>query len=285
MHGPHKGGQHKPDQGGGGTFSQPGQKRRNKSARAREAKRLRALAAADSAPMEVDLDPGTGASASTQHHLARGTGSTLEGNATEGEGSAALASSSPPYGFYDRVLVDAECSHDGSAKHLLKLTQEPDPAARLRAVLCEERGEALVQLQRALIRNGFSLLVQGGILIYSTCSLTRSQNEGVVSWLLSQEAEAELVPVDYAQTSGAAAGQPPDIAAPSKGTMGAAGACDDQAQSTEQSEPSKPRASGVSGDVTTWGSGSLPFTLRFGPAHGTSGLFVARIRRRKPGPV
>lgn len=35
-------------------------------------------------------------------------------------------------------------------------------------------------------------------MVYSTCSLSEVQNEGVVSWLLKQHAEARVVPVSFA---------------------------------------------------------------------------------------
>lgn len=95
--------------------------------------------------------------------------------------------------LYDRVLVDAECTHDGSLKHMAK------HAARGWDVLPErmlnaERLEALGRLQRALLLNGFNLLRPGGRLVYSTCSLTTAQNEDVVRWFLGTAPNARLVP-------------------------------------------------------------------------------------------
>lgn len=43
-----------------------------------------------------------------------------------------------------------------------------------------------------LDRNGFRLLKPGGTLVYSTCSLSKEQNEDVVSYLLSIEGGAVL---------------------------------------------------------------------------------------------
>ena len=43
-------------------------------------------------------------------------------------------------------------------------------------------------------------------MVYSTCSLTRSQNESIVGWLLEREPSAALVAVPFAATYAASAG-------------------------------------------------------------------------------
>ncbi|MES1907505.1 MAG: hypothetical protein MHM6MM_000612 [Cercozoa sp. M6MM] len=92
--------------------------------------------------------------------------------------------------LYDRVLVDAECTHDGSVRHIAKFAQWGWDTFR-RRVLEAERGAAAVQdLQLQLLRNGFSLLKPGGVIVYSTCSFTRVQNEGVVERFLELESDA-----------------------------------------------------------------------------------------------
>ncbi|KAI9184078.1 hypothetical protein H9P43_003131 [Blastocladiella emersonii ATCC 22665] len=105
--------------------------------------------------------------------------------------------------LYDRVLVDAECTHDGSVAHILKYRDPEtgkwptDPSAFARLWLTETQQVELEQLQRALLANGWRLLKPGGTLVYSTCSLTRRQNEDVVAWFLAQAGgEAEAVPID-----------------------------------------------------------------------------------------
>eukprot|EP00897_Mesotaenium_endlicherianum_P003756 jgi/Mesen1/3408/ME000192S02576 len=82
---------------------------------------------------------------------------------------------------YDKVLVDAECTHDGSLKHICKY---------------DEWGWGT-----DLLSNGFRHLRPGGTLVYSTCSFTLAQNEDVVRWFVGAHREhgAELVPVEGAQ--------------------------------------------------------------------------------------
>mmetsp|Transcript_19562 Transcript_19562/g.36146 ORF Transcript_19562/g.36146 Transcript_19562/m.36146 type:complete len:395 (+) Transcript_19562:34-1218(+) len=100
--------------------------------------------------------------------------------------------------LFDRVLVDAECTHDGSIKHMAKYNAggafegkdiperftKPEPAAA-----------ELRELQRGLLSNGFRLLEPGGVLIYSTCSFCKTQNEDIVQWFLDSTPSAKLLPV------------------------------------------------------------------------------------------
>jgi len=89
-------------------------------------------------------------------------------------------------GTYDAVLVDAECTHDGSIKHVSRFS-DPEVAQSLaRRVLDPERMEALPALQRELLINGLRLAKPGGRVVYCTCSFARSQNEDVVAWALEK---------------------------------------------------------------------------------------------------
>lgn len=103
--------------------------------------------------------------------------------------------------LFDRVLVDAECSTDGSIKHLIKrMGKQHGTGAVLQNPRLTEIGKQteLVELQRRLAARGFALLRQGGFMVYSTCSLCMEQNEGVVEWLLAQyPIEARLIPLSF----------------------------------------------------------------------------------------
>ncbi|KAG8386797.1 hypothetical protein BUALT_Bualt03G0186200 [Buddleja alternifolia] len=99
---------------------------------------------------------------------------------------------------YDKVLVDAECTHDGSIKHIQKFEQWGWNTLS-RRVLDAARTDNLTVLQLRLLTNGFRLLKAGGFLVYSTCSLTVAQNEGVVEQFLSQHVSAELVEIEAAK--------------------------------------------------------------------------------------
>eukprot|EP00741_Cyanophora_paradoxa_P015746 tig00020904_g15201.t1 len=92
---------------------------------------------------------------------------------------------------FDKVLVDAECTHDGSHRHVAKLKQQ-GPSSYERWLTDPARVASLESLQRSLLANGFRLLAPGGTLVYSTCSYARRQNEDVVRWFLEREPRAKL---------------------------------------------------------------------------------------------
>lgn len=98
---------------------------------------------------------------------------------------------------YDKVLVDAECTHDGSIKHIQKFEFWGWKTLD-RRVLDAERTDNLLHLQLHLLTNGFKLLKTGGSLVYSTCSLTVAQNENVVQQFLAKHPSAELQKIDSA---------------------------------------------------------------------------------------
>jgi 16S rRNA C967 or C1407 C5-methylase (RsmB/RsmF family) len=57
--------------------------------------------------------------------------------------------------------------------------------------------DELVDLQKRLLRSGFRLLKSGGILVYSTCSLSSKQNEQVVSSLLHEYHDSFIIPLSF----------------------------------------------------------------------------------------
>lgn len=84
---------------------------------------------------------------------------------------------------YDKVIVDAQCTHDGSIKHVRKHRKNSWDGFDL-TQFQPENLKKLHQLQFELLENGFKLLKPGGILVYSTCSLSRGQNEEIISRFL-----------------------------------------------------------------------------------------------------
>ncbi|KAL9461756.1 hypothetical protein AB3S75_004702 [Citrus x aurantiifolia] len=100
---------------------------------------------------------------------------------------------------YDKVLVDAECTHDGSIKHIQKFENWGWTTLQ-RRVLDPERTDSVTNLQLKLLTNGFRLLKVGGLLVYSTCSLTAAQNEDVVEQFLKENVSAELQEIDAAKS-------------------------------------------------------------------------------------
>jgi 16S rRNA (cytosine967-C5)-methyltransferase len=81
-----------------------------------------------------------------------------------------------PSGPFDRVLVDAPCSNSGV---LMKRVE-----ARLR--LHPDNLSGLEALQLNLLERGASLLRDGGVLVYATCSVLEGENHGLVRRFLQR---------------------------------------------------------------------------------------------------
>jgi 16S rRNA C967 or C1407 C5-methylase (RsmB/RsmF family) len=100
--------------------------------------------------------------------------------------------------LFDCVLVDAECSTDGSIKHVQKKCHDnPNNQVENEMLTNKDNLDGLVDLQKRLATNGFRLLRPGGLMIYSTCSFSERQNEEVVKWLLDNNSNAQIVPVTF----------------------------------------------------------------------------------------
>lgn len=77
---------------------------------------------------------------------------------------------------FDRILVDAPCSGLGA------LRRNPDARWRIQP----ESIETLAALQRAILAAAATRLRSGGTLVYSTCTLSREENEDVIEWTLAR---------------------------------------------------------------------------------------------------
>ncbi|XP_037835980.1 tRNA (cytosine(34)-C(5))-methyltransferase, mitochondrial isoform X2 [Kryptolebias marmoratus] len=86
-------------------------------------------------------------------------------------------------GFYDKVLVDAPCSNDRS---WLYSSTRHQGEQRLK-----DRARLPV-LQAQLLRSALSAVRRGGVVVYSTCTLSMFENHAVVETVLNDFPEAEL---------------------------------------------------------------------------------------------
>ncbi|WP_322626962.1 16S rRNA (cytosine(967)-C(5))-methyltransferase RsmB [Aedoeadaptatus coxii] len=87
-----------------------------------------------------------------------------------------------PKKTYDRILVDAPCSGLG----LLRRKPEIKHRVTLDDVL------RLAQTQRLILENAYHALATGGELVYSTCTVTVEENEGVLASFLKDHPECTL---------------------------------------------------------------------------------------------
>lgn len=88
-------------------------------------------------------------------------------------------------GKFDRVLIDVPCSGSGTWR------RNPDLKWRVE----EADFQNLLATQAFILRKAAKLVKPGGRLIYSTCSLFRSENQAQVESFLTENSEFSLIPI------------------------------------------------------------------------------------------
>ena len=89
-------------------------------------------------------------------------------------------------GWFDRVLVDAPCSGEG-------MFRRSDAAC---ADWSEQLVEACAKRQSEILESAVTMLRPGGRLVYSTCTFSPEEDEGVVQSLLERHPELSLEETD-----------------------------------------------------------------------------------------
>jgi 16S rRNA (cytosine967-C5)-methyltransferase len=126
--------------------------------------------------ISVELDPGRAAEVAAQAtRLGLRSVTVIEADATQG----AIGPG------FDRVLLDAPCSDLGT------LASRPD--ARWRK--SPKTIGRLTEVQAELLRNAAAVLKPGGTLVYSTCTISRRENEERVAALLRASEAGEVPPL------------------------------------------------------------------------------------------
>jgi 16S rRNA (cytosine1407-C5)-methyltransferase len=88
---------------------------------------------------------------------------------------------------FDAILLDAPCSGEGVIRKDADALRNWSP----------ESTEAIAATQHDLIDSAFHALKPGGTLVYSTCTLNRSENQQVIAWLLARYPDAVVIePLD-----------------------------------------------------------------------------------------
>ena len=77
---------------------------------------------------------------------------------------------------FDRILVDAPCSAEGTIRKSYKAIHNWKPWAY----------KKLANIQKSLLISAYKALKPGGIIVYSTCTFSPEENEEVVSSLLER---------------------------------------------------------------------------------------------------
>ena len=83
--------------------------------------------------------------------------------------------------LFDRILVDAPCSGLGLMR------KKPD----IRLKKDGNEIDSLTKIQREILENAAGYVKKGGVLVYSTCTLCRKENEKNLEWFLKNHPEFE----------------------------------------------------------------------------------------------
>lgn len=89
-------------------------------------------------------------------------------------------------GFFDKIFVDAPCSGQG-------MFRKDDFAIE---DWSQDKVNECVAIQRQLIRDAYQMLRADGMIIYSTCTFTRQENEAIIEDFLGDYPDANLLDMD-----------------------------------------------------------------------------------------
>ena len=88
-------------------------------------------------------------------------------------------------GYFDKILVDAPCSGEGMFRkepHLIDSWKEKDSSF-------------YAPIQKSIMKSCLSMLKEGGMLVYSTCTFARCEDEEVIQYALSLDSELKVIPI------------------------------------------------------------------------------------------
>jgi tRNA (cytosine49-C5)-methyltransferase len=80
--------------------------------------------------------------------------------------------------YFDKTLVDVPCSMEGRFNSAIPTTYSHWTIGKVKE---------LSERQKWLLRSAISATKVNGIIVYSTCTLSPEENEGVIDWLLKKE--------------------------------------------------------------------------------------------------
>ena len=101
-------------------------------------------------------------------------------------------------GYFDKVLVDAPCSGEGMFRRDDVAVSEWSP----------EHVESCAVRQRQILDSACRCVKNGGILVYSTCTFSKAENEDTVEAFLKSHSDFELVPLNLPFGRGGLDGMP-----------------------------------------------------------------------------
>ncbi len=86
-------------------------------------------------------------------------------------------------GYFNKIVIDAPCSGQGMFR---KDEIAIKDWSHHKVLECQS-------IQRELIRDGYEMLCEGGILVYSTCTFAKEENEDIINEFIEEYENAQLI--------------------------------------------------------------------------------------------
>ena len=84
--------------------------------------------------------------------------------------------------YFDKILIDAPCSGEGMFRKDHKMIRD-----------WEEKGpDYYAAVQKEILHNAYGMLKPGGMIMYSTCTFSRKENEDNIVWFLKEYPDMSL---------------------------------------------------------------------------------------------
>mgnify|MGYP005758131893 FL=1 len=91
--------------------------------------------------------------------------------------------------YFDKILIDAPCSGEGMFRkqaHMIPAWEKQGP-------------EVFARMQREILRQAAELLKPGGLMLYSTCTFSKLENEGSIDGFLKEHPEFSLEEIPWSE--------------------------------------------------------------------------------------
>ncbi|MBX4269339.1 16S rRNA (cytosine(967)-C(5))-methyltransferase RsmB [Clostridium estertheticum] len=89
--------------------------------------------------------------------------------------------------YADRVLIDVPCSGLG----IIRKKPEIKWSKNIKDI------NNIIDIQRSIMDNASKYVKKGGVLVYSTCTLNKDENEGNIDWFIASHCEFKIEPLFF----------------------------------------------------------------------------------------
>ncbi|MBU3198603.1 16S rRNA (cytosine(967)-C(5))-methyltransferase RsmB [Clostridium estertheticum] len=91
--------------------------------------------------------------------------------------------------YADRVLIDVPCSGLG----IIRKKPEIKWSKNIKDI------NNIIDIQRGIMDNASKYVKKGGVLVYSTCTLNKDENEGNIDWFIESHCEFKIEPIFFGE--------------------------------------------------------------------------------------